>query len=281
MKAVEKLVGPFEAILTKAILKRAVAIDACTAQLVERAVSIVGNRDKVRLIPNATNVRRFQPADPFVARKKLGIERFDPVVGYVGGRPWERGAEEIIQLLPKLKLRYPRIGALIVGGGTGLDLLRKTAADLGVAENVVFAGVVPYEEVPAHVACLDVGIALDQPYRLERWGNSYQKVRQYIACGVPVLTNSDPDGMIDDNDLGKIVDIRDTEDLLRAVEELLAFAPEEKQRRKVAAVKFAYDNLSVERAIVDRLSFWNESCGSSWLIKQPSADHQLARAQSL
>jgi len=119
------------------LVDRAVSVDCCTRQLVAR------NRDylrrvadgKIVLIENATNVQRFQPASATEARRRVGLASFSPVIGYVGGVPWERGGRQIILAVARLRDRYPGIAGAIVGGAgpewflRGLGHLRRPTGE--------------------------------------------------------------------------------------------------------------------------------------------------------
>src|SRR5690606_34096344 len=106
------------------IVRRAAAVDACTPALVDRAITLGANPDAVVLVENATNTVRFKPLDREVARRSRGLDRFNPVIGFVGGRPWERGGQQIIASMPRILQLYPNAGVVIVGGGSGLEQLQ-------------------------------------------------------------------------------------------------------------------------------------------------------------
>ena len=57
--------------------------------------------------------------------------------------------------------------------------------DLQVAERIRLEGYVPFEKIPQYVNSLDVGVSIS--IREDRQVNSELKVRQYLACGKPVV----------------------------------------------------------------------------------------------
>ena len=69
-----------------------------------------------------------------------------------------------------------------------MDWLRRRAADLGVADRVVFTGRIPYAEVPTYLRLMDVALSTQTnnlPGRVRTTG----KVPEYMAAGCFVLAS--------------------------------------------------------------------------------------------
>jgi len=245
------------------VLCKAMAIDVCTAILQEQALKRFALEPaKVKLIDNAVNTELFYPQDKAQARVACGLERFDPIVGFVGGRPWERGGMQMVELAPRLIQKFPRLGMVIVGGGDGMAALHRRAQELKVLEHCVFAGVVPYARVPQWVNSFDIGIAFDAPARVAMVGNANQKVRQYIACGKPVLASSGGNEFLQTHSLGSVVDVQDLAQIEQAFVQWLSLTPTQRQLHARKASEFAKANLSVEKTLRQRLDFWSERLGA-------------------
>ena len=104
-----KSLTPISLRLFKDITSRALAIDACTKVFLNyHQTRLNVPRSKLRLIENSTNTERFSPIDNMVARSRTGLRSFDPIVGYVGGRPWERGGSQLVEITPALVKKYPK-----------------------------------------------------------------------------------------------------------------------------------------------------------------------------
>ena len=243
--------------LSKYILSKAIAVDACTPQLVDRNhILLKINKKKIIHIENATNIDRFYPIPKEAARKKTGLIEFDPIIGYVGGKPWERGGKHMILATRELLKEYPRIGTVIIGG-KGITELKKYAKNLGVLDRCILPGVIPYAEIPVWVNTFDVGIAFDLPDRVSYVGNSNQKIRQYIACGKPVIATPGGNDFLKSNFLGTIVKYNDTFGFLSALNQWLSQIEEKKREHTRKASKFAREHLSTEKALTKRLEFWS------------------------
>jgi glycosyltransferase involved in cell wall biosynthesis len=254
-----RAVQPLNTLTVRDLVTNALAVDACTPELVTLIGQALGMpTGALRVIENATNTTRFRPADPRAARRACSLEGFDPIVGLVGGEPWNFGGRQLVELAPELLRIFPNLGLVIVGGGSNLDVLRKRAGELGVATNCVIPGLVPYEQVPDYVNSFDIGISLDHASRSARIGTSFQKVRQYVACGKPVISQPGGNAFLEENDLGSIVPAEDLRRLRDQITRWISLTPEERTAHSRRAAAFAQEHLSVERALQERLEFWEE-----------------------
>jgi glycosyltransferase involved in cell wall biosynthesis len=254
-----KFLAPLSLILFKDIASRSLAIDACTKIFLnyhQKRLSLPQTR--FHLIENSTNTDRFRPLGKMKARSLTGLHSYDPIVGYVGGRPWERGGRQLIEITPALVMKYPSLGIVIVGGGNKLGHLEKRAKELGIGKHCVFPGMVPYDRVPDYINSFDIGISLPLKYRSETYGNSSQKVRQYLACGKPVVSGPGGNRFLERENLGSVIDVNDYNQMISAVKFWLSLTNEEKAVFSQRARSYAVENLSVIKALEDRIDFWNE-----------------------
>ncbi len=117
-----------------------------------------------------------------------------------------KGVDVTIQALPQIAETFPNVKYLVIGRGDDRSRLAQLAADLGVAERVIFAGFVPTENLAAHYRLADAYVMPSQ----EGFGIVYLEA---LACGVPVLAG-DADGSADPLQNGKLgwrVSHRDSE----------------------------------------------------------------------
>lgn len=74
------------------------------------------------------------------ARRMLGLLPDQPVVGCVAHLSEKKGQKYLLQAVALLKERFPRLVCLLAGEGEQFDELRRTAAELGIAERVCLLG---------------------------------------------------------------------------------------------------------------------------------------------
>ncbi len=114
-------------------------------------------RDRVRLIWNGAPLDEFAPvprARALRLRRELGIADDALLVGTVGRLNAQKGHRHLLEAAARLSARLPGVRVLIAGDGDLMDALRARAAELGVAELVVFAG--HRSDVPDVLGAIDV-----------------------------------------------------------------------------------------------------------------------------
>lgn len=256
--AVAKLLGPLNAALFQQIVYRAIAVDCCTERHYHDHLQDYSiEPEKLLVVQNATNVARFYPGPVRDARNTLGLNHFDPVIGFVGGSPAERGGMQMLELAVRLRDSFPQLGIVIVGKDTN-GLLQRRARELHVEDRAMITGEVAYEEVPSYIRAFDLGMALDRPSRWQLTGNSYQKVRQYLACGKPVVTCIEPESELVQQGFVEPVPADDLTVIEHAVRNLLARTPTTREAFTERAARFAREHLSTEMTLDQRLQFWEQ-----------------------
>ena len=112
---------------------------------------------KVTVIPNAVDIEVFnvggQP-DPELQRT-LGLEGAC-VLGFVGSFYAYEGLALLLRALPVILAQVPHARILLVGGGRQEAELKQLAAELGIADKVIFTGRVPHSEVQHYYDLIDV-----------------------------------------------------------------------------------------------------------------------------
>jgi glycosyltransferase involved in cell wall biosynthesis len=196
-------------------------VDVVTANSVSVAAAARRERflaaEKVTLIPNSVDLRRFDPArhSAEAARTALGLSPDDTVVGSVGHLSPVKGHADLLEAAAVLARRVPRLRVVLVGDGPLRASLTETARSLGIADRVVFTGV--RDDVPVVLAAMDV-FAL--PSRTEGMSNA---LLEAMAMARPVVATA-VDGNADlvrDGVTGRLVPPRDPAALGSALSALL------------------------------------------------------------
>ncbi|MBU1247844.1 MAG: glycosyltransferase, partial [Proteobacteria bacterium] len=246
--------------MRKQIIRRALGMDVAIEGVHRQAINLLGSDESIVLVPNAANIDHFTPAAGVLPG--LEVDGAWPVLGFIGTSPSSRGVREMIELLPRLLIDFPKAAVLAAGWDNGMEELKIRAKQLGVADRCHLLGWISYPEVPKLVNAMDICFSFFEPIRIEREGNCSQKVRQYLACGKPVLSIRSGHAFLEEHDLGSIVDPADlngVETALRLWLERIKANPE-KVANKLR--EYAVAHLSTDRTFLDRLAFW-ENCIST------------------
>lgn len=194
----------------RALVERADLV-LVTSELLRRGAE--GQARAVEVLRNAGEFEHFHPAGLEGPRKER------PVIGYYGAlAEWFD-----TQLVRHVAQRFPAAEVRLVGADTA-----EVAAGLAGELNVRTTGEVPYAELPAQLAEMDVCLIPFQLNELTRATNPV-KVYEYLAAGKPVVTTNLPE--IRDGGLDEFVArCKSGEEFLRAVEAALDEPPDDPRR---------------------------------------------------
>lgn len=178
--------------------------------------------DKITVVGNGVDTARFVPVDRDEARAALGLPANAPVLISVGGLVERKGFHRVIELLPRLRERWPGLIYLIVGGasaeGNNRPQLEQQVAQLGLGDTVRFLGSLPPDALKQPLSAADVFVLST---RNEGWANVFLEA---MACGLPVVT-TDVGGnreVVDRDSLGIVVPFGDAAALEAALDQALA-----------------------------------------------------------
>lgn len=108
----------------------------------------------VSIVPTGVETAKFSRFDHDEARQKLGWPTERKTLVSIGRLAKEKNFDLLIKAFARL--REPHAHLVIMGGGDERKNLETLAHDLGVADRVEFAGLVPFEEVPLYLAASDL-----------------------------------------------------------------------------------------------------------------------------
>ena len=176
-------------------------------------------------LPSGVDTTVFRPgAGGAEVRQRLGLTG-RPVVVCVSRLVPRKGQDVLIRALPDIVRRVPGAVLLCVGGGPDQPRLQRLAAEVGVAEDVVFTGSVPWEQLPAYY---DAGDVFAMPCRTRRAGLEVEGLGivylEASATGLPVVAGNSggsPDAVLQ-GQTGVVVDGRSVPAVADAVATYLA-----------------------------------------------------------
>ena len=176
-------------------------------------------------LPSGVDTTLFRPgAGGAEVRRRLGLSD-RPVVVCVSRLVPRKGQDILLRALPQIQRRVPGAALLCVGGGPDQPRLQRLAVEVGVADDVVFTGSVPWSELPAYY---DAGDVFAMPCRTRRAGLEVEGLGivylEASATGLPVVagrSGGSPDA-VRQGETGVVVDGRSVAAVAEAVATYLA-----------------------------------------------------------
>jgi len=240
------------------VLKKAFAVDAGMQELVDNIARLRGSMSGVVCIPNAANTQQFRPMEKAPAIPGADLTGCWPVLGFVGTSPSLRGARQMVEVAHAILADYPNTAVLVAGWDDGMNKVVELAKRSGIEDRCHFLGTVSYKDVPALVNHMTIGYSFFESWVTQRTGNASQKVRQYLACGKPVISIKEGHEFLAGEDLGSIVDPESIEEVEAATRMWLTRLESETDAVRDRLRAYAEGHLSTEKALADRLQFWGE-----------------------
>ena len=139
------------------IARKAEALTMICEGLKKDFVSRGISAEKITIIPNAVDLKKFAPAgeaDPEL-RSSLGLDDAF-VLGFIGSFYGYEGLSLLIDALPGIIERIPNTKLLLTGGGREEANLRAQIASLGLDDRVVLTGRVKPAEVTRYYDLVDL-----------------------------------------------------------------------------------------------------------------------------
>jgi glycosyltransferase involved in cell wall biosynthesis len=195
---------------------------------------------KVVVVPNGSDqAAPVTESERDRLRSVHGISGFTAV--YAGAHGPANGLDQVLDAAAKL----PHLNFLLLGAGAEKVRLQERA----VAEqltNVTFRSPVPKSELPDVLAACDVGIHVLAPWQLLANGLSPNKIFDYLAVGLPIVSNCREGlrSVVTDGECGRLGEADDLEECLSDVYD----ASSERRRawgahgREVVTARFSRDH---------------------------------------
>jgi glycosyltransferase involved in cell wall biosynthesis len=238
-----RMLKPLNQWLVGKVLQYAKGVDVVSdihADMLRRNYSIPPK--KVVVLDNKVDTNIFTPINKNEARNRLGLPLNVPIIGYVGNFANKRGGMELVTIISTLLSRgLDCYGVIVSGDGHGIDQLRILAQRKDVADRVRFEIGVPVTGVPTWMSAMTIGVSFR-----ENDGCSELKVRQYVACGIPVIASALVNSFLQEHDIGSVVERTDEQATADAAELWINRMAEESGSVSSRIRQYAVDNLSIE-----------------------------------
>lgn len=217
--------------------------------------------DKIFVIPNGVNTDRFNPEiESVTVRAKYGLAG-KTVLGFVGSFHHWHGITNLMNLILKTVRQNPGIAYLLVGDGPLKPRLEDFVTSNGLAETVTLTGYIAHDEVPNHVAAMDIVLA---PYpQMEFFYFSPLKLFEYLSAGKTVVASriGQISEIIQDGENGVLYDPDDLNELFQKTTKLIV---DENERARISfkARESVLQRFSWERNARQVARVLASACGS-------------------
>ncbi|WP_292383912.1 glycosyltransferase family 4 protein [Methanoculleus sp. UBA430] len=202
-------------------------------------------RQKITFVSNGVDTDKFSPeVPPRDLRQQYALAPDTRIVLCPRRLEPKNGVRYLVEAVPAVLRQCPEARFFVVGGSypDQLALLRKRARELGIEDQIIFAGSVPNAEMPSWYTAADVVVLPSLKEATSIAG------LEAMACGRP-LVGTNVGGiphLVTDGKTGLLVEPRDPDGLAGALARLLT---DDAARREmgVAARKKAVDRFSWAR----------------------------------
>ncbi|MBD0388958.1 MAG: glycosyltransferase family 4 protein [Nostoc sp. C3-bin3] len=173
---------------------------------------------RTHVLYNGIDRDRFYPptaAERAIARNQFGLPSDAPVIGFVGRLHCKmKGTDDFLRVIALLP---PHFWALVVGSGPDAEALKHLAVTLGIAERVVFAGIVKKPTVAYH--------SMDVFCLTSHWEPFGLVVAEAMACRVPVVGFACAGGVNEllNRETGCVLPDRDLQAMAQAIIEAIEY----------------------------------------------------------
>jgi glycosyltransferase involved in cell wall biosynthesis len=191
--------------------------------------------ERVFVVRSAPDLSRFTGgvADPALKRGK------EHLLCYLGVMGPQDGVDYALRSLAALRdMRPDDWHAVFVGGGDCFDEMRALASELGLDDRVTFTGRIPDEELLACLTTADVALSPD-PYNPLNDVSTMNKVLEYMACGLPIVSFELREARVSAGDAARYVECNDTDAFAAAASALLDDSDERERRGRIGRERIA------------------------------------------
>jgi len=166
-------------------LRGAARILSVSQELARKAIELGAPPDRVEVIENGVDTQRFAPRDRAEARRRLGQPASGRLLVSVGHLSRRKGHHRVLDVLPEVLARHPDVRFAVIGGpspeGDTGPALRDQARRLGLADRVIWAGILPPDEVAVWLSAADVSVLSSD------FEGCPCSVYEAMAAGLPVV----------------------------------------------------------------------------------------------
>jgi 1,2-diacylglycerol 3-alpha-glucosyltransferase len=216
----------------------------------------------IQVVPNGVDIKPFLSCDDIQDRKQFGLNSDDVVLIYVGRLGPEKNIPFLLRSFAGISQAYEKTALLIVGDGPERDNFEDRVQAMGIAEKVIFTGMVSYTKLPGYLRMSDafVTASVTEVHPLS--------VIEAMAAGLPVLGIKSPG--VGDTVQNGVTGYLATEDLAAFTAKMVRLVSEHEHRRELGSnAQKASEQYAIEKTTRTMLDLYEETIAKASQRKRP------------
>ena len=236
----------YSEILERAAAQESDAVVTISESLKDRLVNTGIKPEKITIIPNAVDLKIFQPISSNIElKKRLGLEG-RTVVGFIGSLTGYEGLDLLINAVSAVVNRGANLALLIIGHGYAEKALKKIAYSNPHKDCIRFVGHMSFNDIKKYYSIIDIFPFPRNGCEVCRLSPPL-KVLEAMAAAKPVIVSDLPPllEMVKDGKNGSVCKADDLQSLTETIQRLYE-NPGERQVLGEAARNWVVENRSWE-----------------------------------
>lgn len=175
------------------------------AEYLRKSANNLGIRAMMKVIPSGIEKKRFSSSiTKEESRSMLGLPIKSKIILFVGRLAKPKRPDLAIFALKDIIGAYPETYLILVGSGPLRTYLEKLSAKIGIGDNVIFQGVVPYQDMPELYRASDIFVLPSDsegtPIAILEAMASKRPVIASAVGGIPEIIRNGSNGILIDPD---------------------------------------------------------------------------------
>jgi len=175
------------------VFSKAAGVVAVSEPLAELVAGCGVEKQKIRVVPNGVRIEAFASPDmsviPEKIRDRLGQTM---VIGYCGTFTENHEVSTVVSGMAQALSAVPNLQLLLIGKGREDQAIRGQVNKLQIQDNVIFAGKVPHDHIPAYSQLCDIMANPMQQVYDEGFVGVPIKMFEYMAAKRPIISTDMP-----------------------------------------------------------------------------------------
>jgi len=164
-------------------------------------------------------VRNIPAQKPFVEKTNLLAYNDKKIILYQGAVNEGRGIEWLIDAMPYLDNAV----FVIIGKGDLYEEMQEKVRKMQLGDQIIFKGIVPFQELAAYTSCADLGVCLLEQKGLSYYYSLPNRVFDFMQAHIPLLATDFPEiaNVINSYGTGRLINRYEPEYLACVIREML------------------------------------------------------------